>query len=253
MARAIAKVVPIAAPVDIGEWVAETAHVAIQGRGNLVARIEAESSTGSNVASRLAAAVVAGTDPRLILDSKPPPALPAEMLPDNPTDLFDELSEPEPPPRSLKQPQLSSGTMPTQLGASVSQRMDPPASPARGRVALVGAAVAGALIVLGVLRLTQTSVATPPATAAANAPPRTAEAPVVTAPMVAIPQAGAAAEPPPTATAAPADPAAPPASSAPAHAGVSPKVPAPRVAPRSGGAPRSTNQPRIDDPLLQAR
>jgi eukaryotic-like serine/threonine-protein kinase len=250
MARAIAKIVPIAAPLDIGEWVEQTASVAIQSRAALVARVEAESSTGSDVANRLAAAVVAGTDPRLILDSTPPPAEPPE---DNPTDLLDELAESD-PPHAQKQPQLTSGSIPTQLGASMPQRMDPPVSPVRRPAMLAAAALGGALLVLGILRLTQAPAAVPSATAAAPLAPQSAEPSVVTAPTVEIPQAVVAASAAPPPPAASVDTASPSASSpvSPSRVGIAPKAPAPHAAPRAG-APRSPNQPRIDDPLLQAR
>jgi eukaryotic-like serine/threonine-protein kinase len=251
MARAIAKIVPIAPPVDIGEWVEQTASVAIQSRAAVVARIEAESSAGSNVANRLAAAVAAGTDPRLILDSQPPPA---DEGTDLPIDRLDELSE-SAPPRPQKQPQLASGSVPTQLGAALSSRTERAVSPWRLPATLAAAALAGGLLVLGVLRMTQAPAAAPPAIAAANAAPPAAEPTVVAVPAVELPSTNAAASPSPPPTAAAADPASPSASSpaSPSRAGAAPRAPALHAAPRPGGAQRSPNQPRIDDPLLQAR
>ncbi len=264
MARAIAKIVPSAHPVDIGEWVEQTARQAIEQRAAIVARIEAMSAPASGVASRLAAAAATGTDPRLVLDSNPPPAgdppgaaparadagLDSEGMDVHPDKLLGELFRQ--PLQAPSQPQPRHGSGDGMLTKPITLKsIRPPASPVVRRAALVGAAVGGALLVLGVLRLTKPASSAPAASAhampqAPSAAPSTPAAPAVSA-EVASPAASVAPAPAPVTKGA-----SPSASASAPQAGVPPRVAplgtAERHAPTRHGA-----QPRVDDALLQTR
>jgi serine/threonine protein kinase len=226
MARAIAKIVPIAPPIDIGEWVERTAGVAIAQRMEMVARIEAESSTGSQVATRLAAAAVAGTDPGLALGSTPPPPPPS----------------PRPSPQqAAPQPRLqvdpSDDHLSTQFSGESIVRPAPPAPSRLPRSLIAGAAVLGCAGLVGVVFL----VLRPPSPGAR-----------ATAPVEAVSSFVATQAPPPASVIEPAPP--------PATASASASTLAP-----TAHAPSSTTTvkrpvpawhpsgPRVDDPLLQAR
>ena len=224
MARAIAKIVPIAPPVDIGEWVEHTAGAAVTQRAEIVARIEAESSTGSRVASELAAAAAAGTDPSAVIGSTPPPA-------------------PEAPRQPPPAPPSSEDVLFTQLSAESIVRSASAPAPRRRRGWLLVAALVlvgvGAFAVFLFTRSPSSAPSIAAGTGSTVSSPVAVRAPTTTEPTTA-----------PSSTEAPSSTAV---ASASASAPSSPHAPpagAPVIRKSYGG---HGSGPRVDDPLLQAR